>query len=170
MAKEETILRFEGVSFTFGIKKPILDSASFTVRRGNKVTVMGQNGAGKSTIFSLITGENEPELGVINRVQNLSIALARQVIPRSQMTLTVREFFELAFPQKVYDIDPKIDTVLEVVNLAADKEKVISTFSGGQQARLLLAFALIQDPDLLSARRADEQSRPCRHRAPHQIS
>ncbi len=150
MAKEETILRFEKVSFGFGIKKPILDEVSFTVRRGKKITIMGQNGAGKSTIFGLITGAHEQESGIINKVNGLTVALGRQVIPRNEMELTVREFFQQAFPQKVYDIDPRIDKVLDVVNLAiADHDKKIGAFSGGQQARLLLAYALIQNPDLL---------------------
>jgi len=149
MAKEETILRFEKVSFGFGIKKPILDAVDFTVRRSKKITIMGQNGAGKSTIFGLITGAHEPESGTINRVQGLTIAIARQVIPRAELELSVRDFFQQAFSKKVYDIDPRIDRVLDVVNLHADHDKKIGTFSGGQQARLLLAYALIQDPDLL---------------------
>ena len=49
----------------------------------------------------------------------------------------------------MYDIDPKIDAVLEVVNFHAPHDRIIRSFSGGQQARLLLASALIQDPDLL---------------------
>jgi ATP-binding cassette subfamily F protein 3 len=49
----------------------------------------------------------------------------------------------------VYDIDPRIDDALEIVNLHADHEAKIGSFSGGQQARLLLAGALIQKPDLL---------------------
>jgi ATP-binding cassette subfamily F protein 3 len=61
----------------------------------------------------------------------------------------VREFFQNAFREKVYDIDPRIDKVLEVVNLHADHDKIMRSFSGGQQARLLLASALIADPDLL---------------------
>ncbi len=149
MAKEETILRFEKVSFLYGIKKPILDVVDLTLRRGNKVTIMGQNGAGKSTLFGLITGEYEHESGTINRSNGLTIATARQVIPRTELVLSVRDFFQKAFPKKVYDIDPRIDRVLEVVNLHADHDKLIGSFSGGQQARLLLAFALIQDPDLL---------------------
>ncbi|MEK7505699.1 MAG: ATP-binding cassette domain-containing protein, partial [Patescibacteria group bacterium] len=152
MAKGDTIVSFEEVSFEYGPNKPILDEVSFSVRRGIKATLMGQNGAGKSTIFQLITKGVVPVRGKINVINGLSIALSRQVIPREELTLTVREFFEKCFPHKVYDIDPKIDEVLEVVHLKGHEkvhERIMSSFSGGQQARLLLASALIQEPDLL---------------------
>jgi len=110
---------------------------------------MGQNGAGKSTIFQLITQALAPDSGNVNVSQNVTIALSRQIIPPKELDLTVREFFENCFKKKVYDIDPKIEAVLEAVNLHADHDKKIKTFSGGQQARLLLASALIQDSDLL---------------------
>ncbi len=152
MAQGEVVVRFEKVSFEYGHNKPILDAVDFSIRRGMKVTIMGQNGAGKSTIFSLITGEQSPEDGQIHRAQRTTIALSRQVIPRDELELTVREFFEKCFTNKVYDIDPKIDDVLEVVNLKGHEkvhERIVSSFSGGQQARLLLASALIQEPDIL---------------------
>ncbi len=150
MARDEVIVRFEGVSHDFGIKKPILDEVDFTIRRGTKITLMGQNGAGKSTLFGLIMGTQKPESGgVIHVQQGASVALCRQVIPRDQLDLTVRAFFEKSFTQKVYDIDPRIDEVLEVVNLSAPKDRIVRSFSGGQQARLLLASALIQKPDIL---------------------
>ena len=152
MAHGEVVIRFEKVSFEYGHNKPILDEVDFSIRRGMKVTIMGQNGAGKSTIFSLITNQQQPEDGIINLAQRTTIALSRQVIPRDELSLTVREFFEKCFSKKVYDIDPRIDDVLEVVNLKGHEkvhERLISSFSGGQQARLLLASALIQEPDVL---------------------
>lgn len=149
MAKEEVIVRFDNVSFEYGENKPILQEVSFSVRKGSKVTIMGQNGAGKSTIFKMITQELSPEDGEIHIGRGTTIAISRQVIPRDEMTLTVREFFEKNFSTKIYDIDPKIDAVLDVVNLHAPHDRIIKTFSGGQQARLLLASALIQDPDVL---------------------
>ncbi len=150
----DTIIRFDEVSFEHGHNKPILDEVSFNVRRGSKITLMGQNGAGKTTIFGLILGDNSPESGDIHITKSATIATARQVIPRADLELTVRDFFQKCFKDKQYDIDPRIDEILEVVNLHAAKgadikERQIKTFSGGQQARLLLASALIQDPDIL---------------------
>ncbi len=152
MGRAEAVISFEEVSFEFGHNKHILEEVSFSVRRGMKLAIMGQNGAGKSTLFKLILGEHEPESGRLLRSHGLSIATARQVIPREDLDLTVRAFFQKCFPEKVFDIDPRIDEVLEVVNLRGHvkmHERIIKSFSGGQQARLLLASALIQDPDLL---------------------
>lgn len=152
MSKADTIIRFETLSFQHSETKHILEEVSLSVRRGAKITLMGQNGAGKSTIFKLITGEYKPEEGRMMIEKGTSIAIARQVIPREEMILTVREFFLQFFTEKVYDIDPRIDAVLEVVQLTGHKdvyERTIDSFSGGQQARLLLASALIQDPDIL---------------------
>ena len=145
----ETIVKFNKVSFEWSANKLILDEVDFAIRRGAKITLMGQNGAGKSTIFELIMQDASPESGSINLASNITIATARQVIPREEMDLTVREFFQKCFSQKVYDIDPKIDNILEVVNLAIPHDRKVGTLSGGQQARLLLASALIQNPDVL---------------------
>jgi ATPase subunit of ABC transporter with duplicated ATPase domains len=149
MTQGESIIRFDQVFFEYGHNKPILTEVDFSVRRGTKATIMGQNGAGKSTIFQLITSGLKPESGSIHLAPRLTVALARQVIPRDQIDLTVREFFSRCFSEKVYDIDSKIDAVLEVVNLHAPHDRIVRLFSGGQQARLLLASALIQDADVL---------------------
>ena len=56
MAHGEVVVRFEKIFFEYGHNKHILDEVDFSIRRGMKVTVMGQNGAGKSTIFGLFHG------------------------------------------------------------------------------------------------------------------
>ncbi len=152
MAKADSVISFEKASFEYGVNKPILDSVDFTIRRGTKITIMGQNGAGKSTIFQIITKGVRLDSGKVNISNHMTIALSKQVIAREDLDLTVRTFFEKCFAQKVYDIDPRIDEVLEVVNLKGHEklhDRIIRSFSGGQQARLLLASALIQNPDLL---------------------
>ncbi len=149
MTSSEVIIRFNEVSFEYGAKKPILHEADFAVRKGAKITLMGQNGAGKSTIFQLIAGTLKPESGTIALAKDLTMATARQVIPRDEGDLTVLQFFERAFTKKVYDIKPRIEKILEVVHLKVPLERQVKQLSGGQQARLLLAQALIQNPDIL---------------------
>jgi len=120
------------------------------VRRGMKVALMGQNGAGKSTLFKLITGKLIPTSGTISVDKRLVVATAHQVIALVDMTLTVEEYFQKHLKGvEIHELHRRLATVLSVVNLKAPLDKIIKSFSGGQQARLLLASALIQDPDLL---------------------
>jgi ATPase subunit of ABC transporter with duplicated ATPase domains len=145
----EVVLRFEDVTFNYSENKPVLLESNFVIRRGAKLTLMGQNGAGKSTLFSMIMGELQPEEGRIIIGQNLHIAIAKQFIPHTQWSLTVREFLELAFKDKVYDIDKRAVGVFETVALSVPLDKHIKDLSGGQKGRLLIAQALIQEPDIL---------------------
>lgn len=149
MASSDTVVRFDEVTFEFPGKKPLLEEVSFSVRRGMKVTIMGQNGAGKSTLFKLMTKVHRPTHGNIHMDKGLTVAIAHQVMQKENRDVTVRAFFEKQFREKMYNIDARIQKILDVVNLKAPLEQITSTFSGGQQARLLLAAALIQDPDLL---------------------
>jgi len=149
MAHGDVIIRFNDVSFQYSTNKPILTEASFSVRENSKVTIMGQNGAGKSTIFQLITGELKPDKGEINILNGASIGIALQVMPAEYVGLTVKEFFESTFDNKKHDIDRDIARVLEVVNLSVPTQWTVGDLSGGQQARLLLAHAMIHEPDIL---------------------
>ena len=111
---------------------------------------MGQNGAGKSTLFKLITGKLIPISGTISVDKRLVVATAHQVIAPVDMTLTVEQYFQKHLEGvEIHELHRRLSTILSVVNLKAPLDKIIKSFSGGQQARLLLASALIQDPDLL---------------------
>jgi ATP-binding cassette, subfamily F, member 3 len=146
----EVILRFEDVSFWYNENKPLLKEANFVLRKGAKLTLMGQNGAGKSTLLSLIMNENELKSGRVVREKEVKVAIAKQTIPHEKWTMTVREFLQSAFTEKVYDIDKKAKEVFRAVELAEETiEKTIKDLSGGQKGRLLIAQALIQKPDIL---------------------
>jgi ATP-binding cassette, subfamily F, member 3 len=150
MSKDNVILRFSDVSFEYGHEKTVLEDASFSVREGSRITLMGQNGAGKSSLFKLITGELKPNSGAIHFTpRDASIAIARQVMPQEMLELDVREYFATAFTEIRYNLDKLINEVFEIVNVKLPLDKKVKEFSGGQQARLLLAHALIQEPDIL---------------------
>lgn len=145
----ETVVRFNNVSFKFDNGRIILDEVDFSIRKGSKITIMGQNGAGKSTIFKMITGELKNKYGVINVDKNLSIATAFQSMPLADRDLDLRAYFRKYANDDSYNIDVKINEALATVNLKASLDRIVRSFSGGQQARLLLAAALIGNPDIL---------------------
>lgn len=150
MSNDSVVLSFSDVSFEYEHDKKLLDEVSFSVRSGSRITLMGQNGAGKSSIFNLITGDLAPTLGRVSRTPpSATIAIARQVMPKELLSLTVRDYFATAFPTKNYKLDKFIQDVLDIVHLPVSLDTAVKKLSGGQQARLLLAHALIQNPDIL---------------------
>ena len=146
---EEVILRFDEVTFEYQHKKPILDGASFSVHKNAKITLMGQNGAGKSSLFALVKGEIKPKSGNVFVTNGATIATARQVMAREDLDLSVEKYFAKAFEIVPVNLASKISKALDAVNLSLPTDKRVGDLSGGQQARLLLAYALIQNPDIL---------------------
>ncbi|MEK7648663.1 MAG: ATP-binding cassette domain-containing protein [Patescibacteria group bacterium] len=150
MAQETVVLRFNEVTFEYQEHKPLLEEASFSVRNGSKIALMGQNGAGKTTLFKLILGQCSPKEGNIALTpKDATVGIARQVIHTEEKDKTVKEWFASTFAEVPYNIDKRIADVLDAVNLKTDTDKKLREHSGGQQARLLLAYSLIQDPDIL---------------------
>jgi ATPase subunit of ABC transporter with duplicated ATPase domains len=145
----DVVVRFDEVTFSYGQDKLVFEETSFSVRENSKITIMGQNGAGKSTIFKMITGELKPDEGFVHLKIGATFAIATQVMKQDNLDKTIEEFFKQAFTKKMYDLPKRIKNVLEVVHLVAPLDQKIRKFSGGQQARLLLAYALIQEPDIL---------------------
>lgn len=146
---QDLAIRFKDVCFQYDSGKITLEDASFAIRQGTKIALMGQNGAGKSTLFNIIQGTLKAQSGRVHVTEGLTIACAQQVMPREQTVLTVRAFFDMYFTGEDYDLNRKIAQYLRAVNLDIPTDKLVSEFSGGQQARLLLASALIQEPDVL---------------------
>lgn len=149
MDKQEVVVSFDKVTFKYNDKKVILDEVDFTVRKNSKITIMGQNGAGKSTIFKLLTGELKPDKGKINLPVGAKVAIGQQMVPKELLPLTITEYFSTALPDKKFGIEKDIKDVLNLVNLQVPLDKKVKELSGGQKARLLLAYALIQNPDIL---------------------
>jgi len=146
----KVIMRFERVFFSFWEwRKVILDDTSFSLRENTKITIMGQNWAGKSTMFKLIMGELKPTDGKIVLENWIKVAIARQVIPRDKMELTVREWYQETLEEEDFSFDKKINDALRELNFEAPLDKQLKDFSWGQQARLLLGHALVQNPDIL---------------------
>jgi ATPase subunit of ABC transporter with duplicated ATPase domains len=116
---------------------------------------MGQNGSGKSTIIKLINETLRPEDGQVIVRSGEKVATVMQTMPMDCRDLTVLDFFakQLAvkdlIPIPNHELVAKVHKALTSVLLDAPRDRIIKSFSGGQQARLLLAAALIHNPTLL---------------------
>ncbi|NCN99729.1 ABC-F family ATP-binding cassette domain-containing protein [Candidatus Falkowbacteria bacterium] len=146
---EEVILRFDEVKFEYIHKKPILDEASFLLRKGAKVTLMGQNGAGKSTIFELIKKNLKPQDGQISITSGATVGTANQTIERKDAHLSVEEYFSKGFEDVPGNIKSRIAKAMDAVNFDIPLDRKVGDLSGGQQARILLAYSLLENPDIL---------------------
>jgi ATPase subunit of ABC transporter with duplicated ATPase domains len=148
------VVRFKGLSFGHSTNE-LLDKVDFSIDKGSKVTIMGQNGSGKSTIIKLLSKILCPDEGQVHVGPGETVACAMQTMPTECRDLTVKAFFAAQLDQvnvvklENHELEAKMAGALNDVLLEAPGDRIIKSFSGGQQARLLLAAALIQNPTIL---------------------
>jgi len=148
------LINFQDVTLSFGGPN-LLDKLNFQIHEGEKVTLLGRNGAGKSTLMKMINGMIEPDAGEIFREKNLRTAMLQQDVP-DDISGTIRGIITKGIidnPDDIHDaaLDKKhiaqIDRVLSLMSL--DPESVFNTLSAGMKRRVLLARALVNEPDIL---------------------
>ena len=149
--KSKFIIEAENISFSYENKK-IVENFSFRVKRGEKIGLIGPNGSGKSTLIKILVGDLSPEAGKIKRGTTLDITYFDQhritLNPEDTLLKTLcpnggdRVFLpendmHVASYLKQFLFDPKIFN------------SKVSTLSGGEKNRLLLAKILINPGNLL---------------------
>lgn len=139
------LIRLKSVGVSFG-ESVILKDISFNLKAGRILTLLGPNGAGKSTIIRLVLGLLAPSSGKIERQHSLGIGYVPQKLYLDPtMPLTVKRFMTLKPGVKDKDILP----ALERVNAAKLINAPMQKLSGGESQRVLLARALLNQPQLL---------------------
>jgi iron complex transport system ATP-binding protein len=158
-------LRADGLDVVRGNRK-ILSALQVDCRGGEFVAVIGPNGSGKSTLLATLAGLLQPDAGsVLLNEQPLAamparaLAQCRAYLPqnaRCEWPLPVARMVALglvpvaprlraAIPGEA----ARIDAVLAACDLVAQRNQSVTTLSGGELARAMLARALIADPQLL---------------------
>ncbi|GAA2721310.1 ABC transporter ATP-binding protein [Cellulomonas aerilata] len=146
-----TVIEMSGVTKEYG---PVhaLDGVDLRVERGEIVALLGPNGAGKTTTFELLLALARPTRGRVEVLGGPPSAARGRVGAMLQSAglpeqVTVRELVRLigrSYPRAV-----PVDEVLERVHLDGRAGRSVTTLSGGERQRLLLALALIGEPELL---------------------
>ncbi len=149
-----------GVSKLYGEVQALKD-VSFTVRRGEILTILGPNGSGKTTLLKILAALEAPSGGEVRfdgvRVDKGNIAdMRRRASMVFQRTVVLRGsvYNNVAYGLRMRDIpedevDRKVKEVLETVGLEALEGRRAKSLSGGEQQRLSLARVLVLDCELL---------------------
>lgn len=172
------LLTLDAVSLAFGVH-PLLDGASLIIEAGERVCLLGRNGEGKSTLLKIVSGDVTPDGGQIRLEQGAVLAVLPQNLPsddkRTVYEVVAEAFPEagallaeyhtlsmnadesnlerlMKVQERLESLDgwrlsQKVNTILGQYGI--DPDRPLNTLSGGWQRRVLLARALVSEPDIL---------------------
>jgi len=140
-------VRLEKVSHGYG-DLAVLEDVSLAVERGERIALVGANGAGKSTMMRLLAGVEEPRDGLREEGHNMVMAYFAQDQARTlDPQLSVLEQITRAAP---FDMVPQVRNLLGAFLFHGDDvHKKVSVLSGGERNRLALAILLLRPANLL---------------------
>jgi len=160
--KTEKLIEVDHVHFNYGDLK-VLNDVTFDVYRGEKISIVGKNGAGKTTIARLMCGIIRPKQGEVRIKGENYLRLSIREIGRligyvmqnpNQMLVKdmIRDEIELAlklngFDQKV--VDEKVELTLKMTGLYQMRNWPVSVLSYGQRKRVTIASILALQPDVI---------------------
>jgi zinc transport system ATP-binding protein len=134
-----------GISVRFGATM-VLDHVDLAVARGEIVTVIGPNGAGKSTLLRAVLGLQAASAGTVTPAADLTIGyMPQRIAVDDTLPLTVRRFLSLG--GRVAEV--RRHAVLDELGVGYLLDKPFQRVSGGEMQRVLLARAVLREPDLL---------------------
>jgi len=161
------MIKFKNVSKIYGHETYALKNASFNVKPGEFVSIVGQSGTGKTTIIRMIIAEEKPSKGhVVIGDWDITKIRAREVpVLRRQIGVIFQDFkllpkktiFEnVAFGMEVAGIKQQrmkeiIPQVLKIVGLEGKEDRFPRQISGGEQQRTVIARSLVHRPKILVA-------------------
>jgi ABC transport system ATP-binding/permease protein len=143
------LVSLEQISISYG-HLPLIAGASLQIEAGERVAVIGRNGTGKSTLLRIIEGSLPPDSGVVWQARGTRRSRLEQDVPLSSHQRVFDVVHDGLVPhadEEDWQREQRVRLVLS--RLALDGEVVVDTLSGGWKRRVLLARALVGQPDVL---------------------
>ena len=145
----EPLIEAAGIDVRFG-SQTVLGGADAAVHEGEIVTLIGPNGAGKTTLVRVMLGLERADSGTVSRRRGLRIGYMPQRLEvEPTLPLTVYRFLTLTAGRNETAMKTRVAAVLDEVGAGAVGGRPFQDLSGGEVQRVLLARALLRDPDLL---------------------
>lgn len=172
-----SLVIFDQVSFALG-DAPLLDKCSFVIQRNERIALVGRNGVGKSTLLKLMTGHYQPDDGDIKFAQGIKIGHLAQELPAGDARTVLEVVLSglegtarllQAYAEEASSVPPNVDRLAALQNeieqqdgwalqtraeticsrLGLNTSLSFADLSGGWRRRVMLARALLIEPDLL---------------------
>lgn len=129
---------------------PLLDQVDLQIDEGERVCLVGRNGSGKTSLMRLLTGEEQPQEGEIIKPSGVVLTRLPQEVPEGisgTVHEVIREGLRLGGAEEEWEADVRLEDLMQEMGLPVEKEFL--SLSGGMKRRVLLARALIGQPDVL---------------------
>jgi zinc transport system ATP-binding protein len=144
------MIELQHVYFSYERGPYLLEDINLTIRNGDYISIVGENGSGKSTLVRLLLGLLSPVRGrIIRDFSRIAYVPQRFETLNSQFPITVGEVLNCY--RKVLKIKEKncVGRYLDLVKMGGFRESLMGNLSGGQCQKVLIARALMGQPDLL---------------------
>lgn len=131
--------------------RTLFQDLDFTIDSGQRVGLVGHNGCGKSTLLAILMGKIEPTNGRIIKSHGTRVAMIEQFLPEHLLTLPLKEcLVRVVPPEQQAKLSYQADILLHDMAFAPNQQAATAaSLSGGELNRLMLARALMTQPDLL---------------------
>lgn len=155
MSTTDLLLEIEDLCVSYGSSQ-ILQRISLAISRGDFACLIGPNGAGKSTLLKAVMGLVEPSGGrIISHTRKIGY-VPQQLPLDPALPLTVAEFLSLKISKSRFwfgargkQLRQQIHTQLDEIGASHLMDRSLGRLSGGEFQRILIAYALLNEPDLL---------------------
>ncbi len=141
-----TLITLTDIQLAYG-HHPLLDHADFAIQAGERIGLIGRNGAGKSSLLRLLDGRTAPDDGDIARSSGLRVATVEQEPELDENATVFDVVCNVEGDHEDWQRPSRVRAMLEKLGLPADAQ--IAGLSGGTRKRVALARALVEEPDLL---------------------
>lgn len=143
------LLQLRGVTLRY-TDRPLLDQVDLQIDPGERVCLVGRNGAGKTSIMRVISGEEKPQEGEITKPNGVVLTRLPQEVPEG-IEGTVFEVIHAGLrvggTEEEWEADVRVEELMQEMNLPSEQQ--FQSLSGGLKRRVLLARALAGQPDVL---------------------
>lgn len=145
------MIKINNLDFGYEKKSPLLiNNLNLHIPKGVYLSIVGENGSSKTTLVKLILKLLSPNSGSIDiSTDKVSYVPQRLESFNSQFPISVNEILKTHAKALKIDVNSSIKRVLDIVNMAHYRNKLIGNLSGGQQQRIFIARALMGNPDLI---------------------